>query len=294
MKKSLIFIVILAIAQALFAEDETVSCESDLGQCTYTLSAEFFSGTCVCRDGSASGEDGTAAEDGTLDFTLPTEEECKAELESVCKDAGFTCENEAGHCDMDQDGKYSCVCFGVAGGRKSGESENSSAEGCIAALEKECGTVAATPKMLCTDEDILNECIYYEQIFADTCFEPLADEEIAAILETPVTEETGISYDIAGCCQNGGYRELYKSKSECIEAAGNCENKECCATCEIELGYKSYDEGSEDEGNDVVTPAPEEGNMGPGGDVEEPTDDADTPAENKEESKSDGCSMLFI
>ena len=85
MKKSFVFIAMLAIAPALFAEDETVSCESDLGQCTYTLSAESFSVTCVCRDGSASGEDGTAAEDGTLDFTLPTEEECKAELESVCK-----------------------------------------------------------------------------------------------------------------------------------------------------------------------------------------------------------------
>ena len=293
MKKSLIFIVMLAIASALFAEDETMSCESDLGQCTYTLSAESFSGTCVCRDGSASGEDGTAAEDGTLDFTLPTEEECMAELESVCKDAGFTCENEAGLCDMDKDGKYSCVCFGVAG-MKSGESENLSAEDCTAALEKECGTEAATPKMLCTDEDILNECIYYEQIFADTCFEPLSDGEIAAILETPITEETGIAEDIARCCQNDWYREIHKTKFDCIEAAGNCENKECCATCEIELGYKTYDDGSEDAGNDVVTPDPEEGNMGPGGcEVEEPTDGADAPAE-KEESKSDGCSMLFI
>ena len=50
---------------------------------------------------------------------------------------------------------------------------------------------------------------------------------------------------------------------------------------------------SEDAGGDVVTPDPEEGDMGPGGcEVEEPTDDADT-STGKENGKS-GCSMLYI
>ena len=292
MKKSLIFIVMLAIASALFAEDETMSCESDLGQCTYTLSAESFSGTCVCRDGIASGEDGTAAEDGTLDFTLPTEEECKEELESVCKDAGFTCENEAGNCDMDQDGKYSCVCFGVAG-KKSGESENFSAEGCAAVLETECGTQAATPKVVCTDEKILNDCISYEQTFADTCFEPLTDEDLAALLETSV-KESGLAEDIANCCQNEGMRNIYKTKFECVEAAGTCENKECCATCYVQLGYDSYDEG--EGGVDAAnTEAPADDSAVPGEDFDvEESSGSKADSENKEESKSDGCSILFI
>ena len=38
MKKSLVLVAMLAIATTLFAETEMVSCESDKGKCTYTLS----------------------------------------------------------------------------------------------------------------------------------------------------------------------------------------------------------------------------------------------------------------
>ena len=301
MKKSLIFIAMLALATTLFAENESVSCESELGQCTYTLFEESFSLECVCRDGSASGEDWTNGEDGSAEFTLPTEEECKAELDNICKGVGFKCENEAGYCNLSQDEHYSCVCFGVAG-RKSGESDDLSAEGCTAVLEQECGTQVATPKMVCTDEEILNDCISYEQTFADTCFEPLTDEEIAVLLETSV-KESGLAEDIANCCQNDRMRNVYKTKFECVEAAESCENKECCATCEIQLGYDSYDEGSDDGGNDLEegdtdaanTEVPTDG--APKEDTADgdsaPATDSEAPAE-KEESKSDGCSMLFV
>lgn len=286
MKKSIIVIAMLAVATTLFAE--TVDCESEKGKCTYEITDEFYSQECTCRDGMSVGEDSTIDDSKTL----PTAEECEAELEKVCKDAGFKCENEAGYCDLDPDGHYRCACFGVAG-RKSGESENFSAEGCTAVLETECGTQAATPKLVCTDEKILNDCISYEQTFADTCFEPLTDEDIAALLETSV-KESGLAEDIANCCQNEVMRNIYKTKFECVEAAGTCENKECCATCDVQLGYDSYDEG--EGGVDAAnTEAPADDSAVPGEDFDvEESSGSKADSENKEESKSDGCLMLFI
>ena len=95
MKKSLIFIAMLAFATTLFAEDESISCKSDLGECTFTLSADSFSKDCTCRDGSGVGESELPPEGGTLESTLPTEEECRAEIEDLCGNAGIRCENNA-------------------------------------------------------------------------------------------------------------------------------------------------------------------------------------------------------
>ena len=100
MKKSLIFIAMLAIASTLFAENDTISCESDLGKCTYTLSADSFSKECECRDGNGIGEAELPSEGGTVESTLPTEEECLAELEDICGNADILCENEAGECQI--------------------------------------------------------------------------------------------------------------------------------------------------------------------------------------------------
>ena len=114
MKKSLIFIAMLAIATALFAENETVSCESDLGKCTYELSSDSLSKECTCRDGNGIGE-AEMFENGAASSALPTEEECQAELLIICQDAGINCENEAGECEMKPNGDYTCWCFGIEG-----------------------------------------------------------------------------------------------------------------------------------------------------------------------------------
>lgn len=115
MKKSLIFIAMLAFATTLFAEDESISCKSDLGECTFTLSADSFSKDCTCRDGSGVGESELPPEGGTLESTLPTEEECRAEIEDLCGNAGIRCENNAGECEIETDGSYDCRCFGLIG-----------------------------------------------------------------------------------------------------------------------------------------------------------------------------------
>ena len=102
-------------------------------------------------------------------------------------------------------------------------------------------------------------------------------------------------------------RNVYKTKFECVEAADACENKECCETCHVQLAYLGEEGASEDDG-DVVSPDQEDEDAAnteapttgttpedtADGDSATPANDSEAPAENKEESKSDGCSMLFV
>jgi hypothetical protein len=133
-----------------------------------------------------------------------------------------------------------------------------------------------------------------------------------AALDLPA-ETNDTTAALAICCQDEEYRDdWFKESFECLEATESCENKECCETCDVFVL-----EESKEDGDDVIAPAPEEGDADAGntedpvedaidnGDADGsdaptdgadvPTDGADTPAEaEKEESKSDGCSMLFI
>ena len=288
MKKSLILVAMLVFATTLFAENESVSCESELGQCTYTLSDESFSLECVCRDGSTSGEDAANA-DGNLNFTLPTEEECRAELENVCKGAGFRCENEAGECILEQNGDYECWCYGFDYPRSGQKTFENGV--CDSTLVEECGTELATPRIVCTDEEILNTCVSYAKLFTNTCFEPITDEELEAVLDIPSGEDA-MAQVITMCCYKDTLREEdYKGYAECLEAAESCENKECCDPCGL-YAHSGGDDSEEEGGTDLEDGAADAAN------TEAPTDGApkeDTAdSENKEESKSDGCSMLFI
>ena len=317
MKKSLIFIAMLAIASTLFAEDNTISCESDLGKCTYTVSADSFSKECECRDGSGIGEAEMPAEGGTLESTLPTKEECLAELEDMCGNAGIMCENEAGECEMETNGEYSCRCFGIEG-YKDGTGTFSD-EGCSAVLVESCGTEPATARTICTDSEIFNVCLSYAKSFTEACYEPLTEEEMEAALDLPA-ETNDTTAVLAVCCQDEEIRDgWFKESFECLEAAESCENKECCETCDVFVLEESTDEKDDE----VIAPAPEDDNADTGetevptgdtldeGDSDSndndtanaptdnsdgsaaPTDGAETTGE-KEESKSDGCSMLFI
>ena len=309
MKKTLIFIAMLAVASTLFAENDTVSCESDLGKCTYTLSADSFNRECTCRDNTGIGEAELPSEGGTLESTLPTEEECLAELEDVCGNADILCGNEAGECQMEPNGEYNCGCYGIVDGYHSGSSASADDESCNAVLVEHCGTEAATARTLCTDSEIFNVCLSYAKSFTNTCYEPLTDEEMEAALDLPA-ETNDTTAVLAVCCQDEEIRDgWFKESFECLEAAESCENKECCETCDVFV----LEESKEDGDNEVIAPAPEDGNTDAGnteepvedaidnGDgsaaptdgTDAPTDGATAPAE-KEESKSDGCSMLFI
>ena len=300
MKKSLILIAMLAmpaIATTLFAE--TRSCESDLGKCTYELTADSFSRDCTCRDGSGIGEAELPSEGGTVESTLPTKEECEAELQDICGDAGIVCENKAGECEMEQNGEYTCWCKGIEE-YKDGAGTFSD-EGCNAALVEHCGTEPATARTICTDSEIFEVCLTYAKSFTNTCYEPLTDEEMEAALDLPA-ETNSTTAALAICCQDEEYRDdWFKESFECLEAAESCENKECCETCDVFV-FEDEKEGSDD----VIAPAPEDGDTD-AGNTEDPVEDAidngdgsaaptdgtETTGE-KEESKSDGCSMLFI
>ena len=291
MKRFFAFAAMLAASPLVFAETEIVSCESDLGKCTYTLSSESFSQECVCRDGSGISEAGMPSEGGSVESTLPTDDECDAELEKVCKNAGIKCENEAGTCTIKPNGEYQCSCIGIddlsSGTGIFGEN------GCKDILEENCGTEAATPRTICTDSGIFNACVSYAQTFANTCYEPLTDEEIEALLDVPAESDV-TARSIAQCCQDESMRNEYKTSFDCVKAAESCENKECCSTCNVGGEDSSEDGGKEDAANTDVA--------GNGSAPAEDTADGDSapatgseaPAENKEESKSDGCSLLFV
>ena len=140
----------------------------------------------------------------------------------------------------------------------------------------------------------------------------MTDEEIEAALDLPaVTNDTTAA--LAVCCPDEEIREgWFKDSFECLEAVESCENKECCETCNVFVLEESNEKDGE---NEVISPAPEDGNTDEGetnvptdgavdsGDADgsdAPTDGADVPTDGaatpteKEERKSDGCSMLFI
>ena len=212
-----------------------------------------------------------------------------AENDDSGKDSGYICENNAGKCHLETNGEYYCYCIGRK--TRKGISENVSTEGCSAVLEKECGTEIATPRFACTNSEIFNACISYEQTLANSCLEPITDEELEAALDTPIVGAVGkegkMASIIALCCENSILREKHQTFSECIDAAESCVNKECCEPCGLILDESEWMDGASEEGGKedaANTEAPTT--------VTTPEDTAD--GENKKESKSDGCSMLFV
>ncbi len=278
MKKLLAILAMLAVATTLFAETEMVSCESDLGKCTYTLSDDSFSKNCICRDETEFND----YEDGTVESTLPTDDECDAELEKVCKDAGIKCENEKGKCTVKPNGEYECVCtnfqFHPAGNGIFSE------EGCNEILAEVCENETMTARKVCKEEEIRNACVSYFEKIKNTCFEPIND--IDDILDAPLDYSDLTAHEIANCCQNEEYRNEYKTEFERLEASGTCN------TC-VDMPYDEGEDGKGDAANtDVAGNGSASAEDTADGDSA-PATDSEAPTE-KEESKSDGCSMLFI
>ncbi|MBR4531962.1 hypothetical protein IKO70_06105 [bacterium] len=274
-KKFFVFIAI-AVTATLFAENETVSCESDYGKCSFELSGETLSQNCVCSNGREfSGSDPVFE-----GYTMVTEEGCLSEIDNWCKKIPANCSNDAGACEVDKNGKYKCYCHYVKG-QKTGDGYFGE-EGCNEILVETCGTETPTPRKVCAEE-ILNECVSYFERIKNTCSEePIND--INEILDAPI--DWGYSsltvLEFADCCSNEYWRKEYKRESDCIETFDSCENKECCE-CTIQVGGEDSAEnaGSNDS---TDTEAPTTGAT--------PEDSAD--GVKKEEGKSDGCSMLFI
>jgi len=282
MKKSLIFITIFAVAAMLFAENEKVSCESEYGKCSFELSGETLSQNCVCSNGREySGSDPVFE-----GYTLPSEEGCEFEIDRWCKNIAANCSNDGGACKVDEKGKYECYCHYVDG-TKTG-SGYFGEEGCNEILVETCGTETPTPRKICP-EGILDECVSYFERIKNTCSkEPIND--INEILDAPIdysTESSITVHEFADCCSNEYWRKEYKRESDCIETFESCENKECCE-CTIQVGGEdSADNSGTNDSTDTEAPTT--------GATPEDTDAKNSATQTeKEESKSDGCSMLFI
>ena len=161
-----------------------------------------------------------------------------------------------------------------------------SEEGCQIILVEACGTELASLRTACSDENILDTCVLYEQTLANTCFEPVTNEDLEALIDVPIASNA-TAKEIAKCCNNSAMRKEKKASFECIEAAESCENKECCSACNVG--------GEEVKGDAANTEAPTTDTT-----PEDTADGDSAPATDskataeKEENKSDGCSLLFV
>lgn len=190
------------------------------------------------------------------------------------------CSNDAGSCYLEKNDDYRCYCLGV-GDKKTGKTSYFGEEGCNQLLVETCGSESPTLRKVCL-EGILNECVSYFERIHNNCLDPI---DIDEILDTPITYGYSALVTVAefvDCCGNEYWRNEYKRESDCIETFDSCENKECCE-CTIQVGGEDSAEnaGSNDS---TDTEAPTTGAT--------PEDSADSV--KKEESKSDGCSILFI
>ncbi len=172
-------------------------------------------------------------------------------------------------------------------------------ENCKSYLEKECGTKLPVLSDYCGDEEI-ERCIRYESGYSHCSdyHETMTEEEIRAEIDNykdpGITSETMIY--VYECCTNIHFVDR---TDDCLEEA-KCRDDEFtdeCCKCYIgeiigEPGDTGDTEIPGDTGDsEVISPAPDSGDTE---NSEVPADGATAPTENKEEKKSDGCSVLFV
>ena len=294
MKKLFVFFAMLVLAATLDVEAwedaliETISCESDRGSCDFSLVDVYTKIVvgCSCRDGSGfSYEIPPQGEHSSEQLELPTEEDCLAELE-FCKDAGYGCSSDAGTCVVKENEEYWCLCYdGLSEEQTGSKAGIYSQEGCNEFLVETCGTKVPSAKDICTDEANLDICLSYFKVKYNTCAETplLSEESINKNLEWSINETT-LGKAIANCCIDETVREEYSKAIDCVKAKKNCNTEECCNSCDFQ--FYSGDLPESDAASDNGDKAD--------GDSATPATDTEAPAENKEEKKSDGCSMLFV
>lgn len=284
--KLLIFAVIFAFSAMLLAENQTTSCESEYGTCSFELSDKAYRTDCVCYDERDFEFIDPFPEDGSFTYTLPTEERCLAKIESLCK-ISANCRNDAGSCYLEENDDYSCYCLGV-GEKKTGKTSYFGEEGCNKLLVEVCGSESPTPRKVCP-EGILDECVsYFERIY-NTCLDPI---DIDEILDTPITYGPTVTVaEFLHCCNDEYWRKEFKREYDCMERFRTCEDKECCiCTVQGDCG-----DSSEEDCYDFIEYPDSD-------DVDETDADVDNltnvnaldDSNKKEKSKSDGCSMLFV
>ena len=293
MKKTLILVAIMLAAATLFAETETMTCESDEGTCVYELDGTVFHEYCTCEGGSYD-----KINNHSNSAAMPREWDCSQNIDAnaYCKKGVFACDNDAGRCHVDQYGKYLCSCWGVysANGAVEGAYTGTAEfveESCKSKLVEICGTELATIGDVCENQEILKECVTYIKP-VQTCYgrwsndyiEGIEDIEFEDILDLPAYGNH-ISWAISNCCQIDDDLKEYQTKWECLE---NCTEEDCCKACGWSINEDESSEESVADAANTEAPATDAA----------PEDKADgdsaAPAENKEESKSDGCSLLFI
>ena len=334
MKKSLVLVAMLAFATTLFAETITCeskkggTCTYELSGETLSKTCTCKDGTTV------EGTETATALPTEEECKQEARTVCQSQQDPGQPGqpgSGLTCKNDAGRCSVEEEsGNYNCRCSGSQE-QKTGTTENISEEGCTAVLEEECGTEAPLLSSICTDKAIFDTCASYAKTIANTCSDnPVSDDEIDAMYNAPASGST--AKEISRCCQMEQMRNGMKDSSDCINAAETCENKECCETCvnnsmpgdptnppeppsdptdptEDPVDPTNPDDGDtdvSDTGSDDTdtantdAPADDTTPTDDSTDTEAPTDgdDSEAPATDseaeKEESKSDGCSMLFI
>lgn len=206
-----------------------------------------------------------------------------------------TCENEAGDCKLSGD-EYVCNCQRLVGvGKVSGDltGEKADEELCKSYLENNCGKEKPTVINQCGDK--LDYCItYYSE--RSHCKEYMTEDEVRIGIESD--EWNDIKEKVYnGCCL---FFERAQINYECLKE--NCVDfaEECCKEC-ADKANEGADTGS-DTGDTGSVDTADTGDVGDtevvspdtAGESAAPTTDSEVHAANKEESKSDGCSMLFI
>ena len=202
-KQLLIFIAMLALAMTLFAENESVSCESEYGTCSLERSDTKLEKRCFCHNGNEHYVSDPVIE-GFNDGPL-TEEWCQTTIDDLCKKIDAQCSNEAGACKVTRAGYYACYCSYVDG-KKTGNGYFGE-EGCNEILVETCGTETPTPRKVCPEE-ILNECVSYFERIKNTCSkDPIND--INEILDAPINSSTESSitvHEFADCWRSEYWR----------------------------------------------------------------------------------------
>ena len=286
--KLLIFAVIFAFSAMLLAENQTTSCESEYGTCSFELSDKAYRTDCVCYDERDFEFIDPFPEDGSFTYTLPTEEWCQKEIVDLCK-ISVSCSNDAGECYLEKNDDYSCYCLG-GGDKKTGKTSYFGEEGCNELLVEICGSESPTLRKVCP-EGILDECVSYFERIHNTCLDPI---DIDEILDTPITYGYSALVTVAEflhCCNDEYWRKEFKREYDCMERFRTCEDKECCiCTVRGDCG-----DSSEEDCYDFIEYPDSD-------DVDETDADVDNltnvnaldDSNKKEKSKSDGCSMLFV
>ena len=188
-----------------------------------------------------------------------------------------TCENEAGNCTLSVN-EYSCNCqllngAGIARGDVSGEEVTE--ELCKSYLESNCGKEKPTVRSKCGKK--FDFCVTYVSENSRCTDDYMSEDDVIAAVDSEDAWNETKQAVYYGCC--GKYRAA-QGILECLkEKCGDDFANECCAECNID--DPEGDTDVSDTGADIA-------------DTEETTGEDSADGESKEESKSDGCSMLFV